>query len=219
MSVKEIKMKHPNNNQPPAKARRDDLVVQEMPDELLVYDLRSHKAHCLNETAAFVWNHCDGLITVAEMAALLEQEWNKQVGEDVVWLALKQLSRADLLQDRVVTNGDGVRTSRRSVLRKLGAAAAMTPLVISILAPTASAGASIPPECQACVKKSDTSGNCPGVCAGVCGSCFDNSGCGNGQFKGCQTCFSCLDGPSSGGVGTVSWTAPGSQGCGSSSLC
>jgi len=212
-------MKHPNNNQPPSKARRDDLVVQEMPNELLVYDLRTHKAHCLNETAAFVWNHCDGLVTATEMATLLEKEWNKPVGEDFVWLALKQLSRADLLQDRLVTNGNGVRTSRRSVLRKLGAAAAMTPLVISILAPTASAAATIPPACQACVKKSASAGNCPGECSGVCGSCFDNSGCGNGQFKGCRTCFSCLDGPSSGGVGTVSWTAPGSQGCGTTVSC
>jgi hypothetical protein len=211
-------MRHLNNKQTPA-ARRDDLVVQEMPDEVLVYDLKTHKAHCLNETAAFVWNHCDGKMTVAEMVAFMEKEWGKPVGEDVVWLALKELSRADLLQDRVVTNGDGVRASRRAVLRKLGAAAAMTPLVISILAPSASASASVPVQCQACVKKINTSGNCPAACIGVCGSCFDNSGCGSGQFKGCQSCFSCLDGPSSGGVGTVSWTAPGDQGCGTTTTC
>ena len=34
-------------------ARSNGLVVQEMPDEVLVYDLDSNKAHCLNETAAF----------------------------------------------------------------------------------------------------------------------------------------------------------------------
>ncbi len=29
-------------------SRRDELVVRELPDEVLVYDLRQHKAHCLN---------------------------------------------------------------------------------------------------------------------------------------------------------------------------
>ena len=75
-----------------ALARREDLVVQEMPDEILVYDLTRHKAHCLNQTAAFVWNHCDGLTTAAGIAGLMEKEWDKPVGEDVVWIALDQLS-------------------------------------------------------------------------------------------------------------------------------
>src|SRR3989442_6061082 len=137
-------MNQSKNNQPPALARRDDLVVQETPDEVLVYDLKNHKAHCLNETAAFVWKHCDGQTSGTELAALMAEHWSKPVDEGVVWLALKQLSRAELLEERVAPNGDAMRASRRAVLRRLGAAA-MTPLVISLLAPTASAGASVPP--------------------------------------------------------------------------
>jgi hypothetical protein len=56
------------------KARWEDLVLQEMPDEVLVYDLKGHKAHMLNQTAAFVWNHCDGQTTASEMAALMAKE-------------------------------------------------------------------------------------------------------------------------------------------------
>ena len=41
-------------------ARQEGLVIQEMPDEVLVFDLKTNKAHCLNETAAFVWKACDG---------------------------------------------------------------------------------------------------------------------------------------------------------------
>ncbi len=41
-------------------ARKEGLVIQEMPEEVLVYDLDTNKAHCLNQTAAFVWKSCDG---------------------------------------------------------------------------------------------------------------------------------------------------------------
>lgn len=43
-----------NNSQQRPLARSEGLVIQEMPDEVLVYDLETNKAHCLNETAAFV---------------------------------------------------------------------------------------------------------------------------------------------------------------------
>jgi hypothetical protein len=45
-----------------------------VPDEVLIYDLKQHKAHCLNKTAALVWNHCDGETSVSEMATLLQKE-------------------------------------------------------------------------------------------------------------------------------------------------
>jgi hypothetical protein len=198
-------MHHPNKNTQPAKARRDDLVVQEMPDEVLVYDLKSHQAHCLNQTAAFVWKHCDGEKTTSEIAILMEKEWRKPVAEDVVWLALKQLSRAELLEERLGPDPGGMRASRRAVLRKLGAAAAMTPLVISIIAPTASAGSSTPAICLSCVKKVGGALPCPQVCAGICGRCFDNAGCGNGSALDCRLCGVCNQ--IHGGDTTASWVA------------
>ena len=39
------------------RARTEGLVVTELPDELLVYDLERHRAHCLNPTAALVFKH------------------------------------------------------------------------------------------------------------------------------------------------------------------
>lgn len=199
---------------PPALARNDELVVQDLPDEVLVYDLKSHKAHCLNTTAAFIWKHCDGQTTADEIAKMMQQEWQTPVTEDAVWFALNKLSKAELLQERIVLPEAKAGMSRRSAVRRLGFGALLAvPVVMSIVTPTPAAAASVPAECQACVKKNETSGNCPAVCINFCGSCFDNSGCGAGQFKGCRTCAACLDGPASGGVGTVSWTAPGSQGC------
>ena len=53
------------------RARQDELVVEELPDETLVYDLKRHEAHCLNRTSALAWRRCDGRTTVAEVAVLL----------------------------------------------------------------------------------------------------------------------------------------------------
>jgi hypothetical protein len=45
-------------------ARREKLVVQNLGDETLIYDLDENRAYCLNETAARVWQFCDGEKTV-----------------------------------------------------------------------------------------------------------------------------------------------------------
>jgi hypothetical protein len=147
----------------------------------------------------------------------MEKEGGKPVSEDVVWIALDQLSRADLLQERVV-RPRGSNLSRRAAVRKLGLATTLAlPLVISIVAPTAASIASIPPACQVCVKKINGIGDCPAVCTStVLGACFDNSGCGNGQMLtppssvSCTSCFSGAFSPPPGPGGlTVSWVAPG----------
>jgi len=81
-------MKKPTENPHAALARDEELVVQELSDEVLIYDLRQHKAHCLNQTAAFVWNHCDGETSADEIANLMEKEWRTPVNADAVWFAL-----------------------------------------------------------------------------------------------------------------------------------
>jgi hypothetical protein len=146
------------------RAREEGLVIQELPDELLVYDLNRHKAHCLNQTAAFIWKRCDGKTTVAEIAARLRKEFNAPGDEEVVWLALDQLNQSHLLRERVTRRSDAKRVSRRDVLRKAGLAAAVgLPLVTSILAPTAQAQVSCLPRGAACTLNSQCcSGNCRG---------------------------------------------------------
>ena len=184
-------MKSKENGQN-ALARKTDLIVKELTDEVLVYDLNDNKAHCLNLTAAFVWKNCDGQTSASEIADLMEKEWQKPVGEETVWLALKQLSRAKLLEKPLTGSNESMRASRRAVLRKLGAAAALTPMVISLVAPTASAGASIPPACLTC--SSFAGGRvCPDVCLNIVGCCFNNASCNTGQggFMGQVTCSQC----------------------------
>jgi hypothetical protein len=130
-----------DSHAPPPLARESDLVVQRFPDEVMVYDLRSHKAHCLNQTAAFVWRHCDGRRTVAEIAALLAQEAGSPVGEEVVWYALDKLNKADLLQEKVAVPVTDT-MSRRRMVKRVGALVVL-PAVISLIAPSAVSAASV----------------------------------------------------------------------------
>ncbi len=72
------------------RARKDGLVIKELVNETLVYDLERDEAHCLNQTAALVWKRCDGKTTIAKMTGLLREQLSTSVSADVVWLAVKQ---------------------------------------------------------------------------------------------------------------------------------
>jgi hypothetical protein len=121
--------------------REDKLLIRTLSDETLVYDLKRDQAHCLNRTAATVWQCCDGRTTIAELAEKLRSQCNLAADETAVWLALRQLQKACLLCEPVRPPAEQIRTSRRDLIRKLGAAAAV-PIVMTILAPTARAQAS-----------------------------------------------------------------------------
>lgn len=161
-----------NANQMLPRARTSELVVRELPNEVLVYDLERDRAHCLNLSAALIWKHCDGKMTVAKMAQLLEQEFATPVDEQVVWLALQQLDKFRLLQERVTipTNGPGV--SRRDVVRRIGVAALVLPVIVSISVPTAAAVASCRPNGTGCT----TFSQCCSSCCSA-GTCKDPNNC------------------------------------------
>jgi coenzyme PQQ synthesis protein D (PqqD) len=140
-----------------AHARTEGLIVRELETEVLVYDLECHKAHCLNKTAAAVWRHCDGETPAAEIGFRLAKEFGEPVAEDVVWLALDQLSGLKLLTAPVV-RPDGL--SRTQLVRRAGlvAAAVALPTAVSLLAPTAA-------EAVTC---GHTGGACTGSGQGTC---------------------------------------------------
>jgi hypothetical protein len=143
-------------------ARKEGLVVQEMSDEVLVFDRERNKAHCLNRTAALVWSHCDGKSSIAEMTRAIAEETHLPVGEDLVWLGVKQLSKTHLLRERAKMTELKPGLSRREVMRRIGLTAAVAlPVVTSIVAPTATQAAN----CLASGQPCTTSAQC---CSGVC---------------------------------------------------
>ena len=151
-------------------ARQEGLVVQELADEVLVYDSQRFKAHCLNRTAALVWQHCDGKRTTREIALALEKHAGSPVGEEVVWLALSQLGKSRLLTERVMPAADKAGISRREVMKRVGLAAAVAlPVVTSIVAPKAAQAANCLGTGIACTTGAQCcSGICNGAPSGTC---------------------------------------------------
>ena len=158
-----------NNSQRPI-ARKSGLVVQEVPDELLVYDLESNKAHCLNQSAAMVWRSCNGDNSVAEIAKLVTEQAGSGVTEDFVWLAIDQLSENNLLEREVSVDLKGL--SRREALKKIGMASVIAvPIIASLVAPksalaSASCSCVTPAACNpqtGCPSTSNCNGS--GLCA------------------------------------------------------
>jgi hypothetical protein len=109
-------------------ARADELVVEEVGDELLVYDQTNECAHSLGVEAARVWRACDGEISVDALSTKLEMD------RDTVARALEELDECNLLDHGQQLTG---MTRREATLKtaKLGAAAAGGSLIYSILAP------------------------------------------------------------------------------------
>jgi hypothetical protein len=149
------------------RARMERLLIQELADELLVYDLDSNKAHCLNQTAALVWKHSDGKKSVSQIASLLENVTGSQVDDEVVLIAYHQLARCNLLQGQIPSTLKSRTLSRRDVMRRIGSAAAVSlPLVSSIVAPGAVQAATCIPSGQSCTTGAQC---CSAVCnAGTC---------------------------------------------------
>ena len=115
-------------------ARQKGLVVQELADEVLVYDLDSNKAHCLNRSAALIWRTCDGTNSVSDMIGQFQLTGGGKVTEDFVWLAIDQLGEKGLLVSPLKVHFAG--QSRRKVLKAIGLATLVTlPIIASLVTP------------------------------------------------------------------------------------
>ena len=171
-----------SNAQSLPRARKDDLVTRQIPGELLVYDLKRHKAYCLNDTAAAVWKSCDGRRTVSDLAAKLQKDQKSPVDEKIVWLALDQLEKSYLLQSKAAKPGGLPTISRRGLVRSGIATAIALPLVTMIAAPTAQA-AGTPITQAVCTGRHQSD---PGGCG--TNPCSDKGGtnCKNGPGNTCK---------------------------------
>jgi hypothetical protein len=157
-------------------ARKNDLVVQETGDELLVYDLKTDKAICLNKTSALVWQNCDGTKSVKDIAAILEKTLGNSINDELVWFAIDQLNKENLLEDNTDFSNKFAGLSRREVIKRVGITSAIAlPLVSSLVAPMAvhaqsfcvDDGMGMFPNGCPCMNPSDcTGGSCM---SGICG--------------------------------------------------
>ena len=173
-------MKHSNETLVP-RARKAGLVVKQLADEVLVYDLERDKAHSLNSSAAFVWKKCNGRRTVAEVAEAFSKEFKIPADQQTVWLALDQLSKFNLLEAKVTRPAGVPHITRRQMMRIGAAAAFALPVVVSIVAPTAAnAQTAIRPSvCNARLQPNCGGTPCTGGSGGQTCQPFGTLGAGN----------------------------------------
>jgi len=113
-------------------ARQKDLVVQEVPGELLVYDLASNRAYCLNATAASIWKLCSGERTLDDIRLSWMEQNQTAIDIDVIRYGVQELASSELLETSVPASG----LSRREVIRRIGLASAVAlPVIASVVAP------------------------------------------------------------------------------------
>src|SRR4029079_8939205 len=100
--------------------RRAHLDTERILDELVVYDRTTHQSHCLNRSAACVWELADGTRSVALIAEALAERCAIPVDEDVVQYCLGQLRALGLLEPDVEPRPAQI--SRRALIGRLGTA-------------------------------------------------------------------------------------------------
>jgi hypothetical protein len=146
-------------------ARNVDLVVQQIDNELLIYDLQTNKALCLNETAKIVFNACDGKTSFESL-----QQQNNQINDGIIQLTLEKLSKENLLAEPVEFD-----LPRRTLLKKAALTAIALPIISVVIAPIAieALSTSCSPAGIACV-------DVPDCCAGL--------GCQNVANLGVMCC-------------------------------
>lgn len=204
------------------KAKYDNIVVQNLNNEVLIYNLTTDQAFCLNETSAKVFNCCDGNTTFDELKR------KHKFTDDLIRFALDELQQNDLLENYQSNYFAGL--SRREVIKRVGLASMIAlPVIAGMVAPQAANAASGACDTNMTCTSSAT---CPapcttcdgiGFCENTAESCFDLNGpctstgrcigadinnfvfgsCDNGRLGGCLTDGDC----------TVSGTCNGTGNC------
>lgn len=117
-------------------ARTENIAVQHLKDEVLIYDLTADRAFCLNKTAALVFNACDGETPLDH----LKDQF--QLTDEIIFLALDDLKKDNLIGGDYVSPLAGI--NRRQVIRQAGLASMIAlPIIAGLTAPTAANAASV----------------------------------------------------------------------------
>lgn len=113
-------------------AQIKDIIVQEIENELLIYNLTTNKAYSLNSTAKLVYQSCDSKTSIAEFAK------RHNLSSDLIFFALDELKKEDLLEENSSYKSPFIGISRREVVKKVGLTTLVAlPIIASVVAPSA----------------------------------------------------------------------------------
>jgi hypothetical protein len=126
-----------NNKIKLPRLRTHNLVVNELPNETLIYDLDTNKAFCFNETARLVMNQCDGTSSVDEALNIINRQLNAQMSADMIWLVVSQLKDSNFIEKDYEIPIETNRVSRRKILHAAASLGIALPIITSLVAPKA----------------------------------------------------------------------------------
>lgn len=155
-------------------------LLQEVGEELLVYDPLLGRCHVLNREAALVYRSCDGETMMEQVAERLGPD-----GESILSHCLQDLEKVNLIDFP-----EAPETSRRRFLSGAGA------LIITAALSTPAAAASVPCTTTGCTGLPTNgggggSGLGPGGCTVCCGQVGCAEGCPCGGTCACFIQYNC----------------------------
>ena len=88
--------------------RRDDLHIEQLDGEAILYDPRYEAVHRFNAVTLFIWSNCDGLRSTTEIANLLIGRYaiDRDSGLAHLERALAELAELGLVEHDSATDGD-----------------------------------------------------------------------------------------------------------------
>jgi hypothetical protein len=179
--------------------RTHGVIVREVQDELLIYDLETNNALCLSPAARLIADHCDGTTTVREVVEKLATGRSAEAAEVLVLTVLRRLENEGLLEGLLEFHGEADQPTRRQVLTAAAALGIAVPLVSFLAVPTAMAqqsgcsGILQPCSVQAstccagltCESTGPSTAQC---CVPLLGTCFTVEDCCSGLACNDGTC-------------------------------
>lgn len=136
------------------RAKVNDLIVQDLATETLIYNSKNHRVFCLNDTLKIVYLACDGKTSFDEVKA------RHGLTDDLINLALDELQREDLLEDSQAYQSPLAGLSRREAIARVGLASAFAlPTILSTVVGTPAQAASLLPLLANCSSNSQCASN------------------------------------------------------------
>ena len=123
-----------------AARRVEGVQIERTADEILALKEGSLEAHALNQSAAAVYELCDGNTSKSEMAAEIHRRTGLPADEEIVDLALSELVETGLVMLDDPESRSAV--TRRALIRRLALSstlALMLPVVETVVVPPAEA--------------------------------------------------------------------------------
>jgi hypothetical protein len=165
------------------KARTNGLLFRQVDHELLVHDIDAGSTFCLDDASARILKHCDGSLTVDALLSRVQKEFDGGFQEDALWVTLEELRRRNLLDEGSLSPTKFEGMSRRAMLKRIGASAAiMAPVIMSVTATPLFAQSIVCGCAPINAGLNNSAPGCPCVgnndCCAVCGGSEENPICG-----------------------------------------